>query len=236
MAHTLSEGVVVPDMDGGETISATGVAEMVALGVTTNAALATKAGTDYVDGIVAGGYDVAAIVYDAFDRTNGVLRTPTTGGDAWAAMTEGNTGIAVYLGTVKAISGSGNAYAWVRTGGDVIVSATITSVATDPIAGLVARYTSETDHLLVQLRASPTDPTYTVHERRSALYPLITTTRVPQIGDRFGIRVSGSQVQLVVNDEVLGTATHTRTGILSGVYFNGTDQTTAFDDFTVMGA
>lgn len=44
MAHTLSEGVVVPDMDGGETISATGVAEMVALGTTVNAALQSKAG------------------------------------------------------------------------------------------------------------------------------------------------------------------------------------------------
>lgn len=236
MAQTLSEGVVVPNMDGGETISATGVAELVALGTTVNAALQSKAGTDYVDGIVADGYDVAAIVYDAFDRTNGVLRTPTSGGDAWAAVTDGDTGISVMSGTVKATSGSGNAYAWVRTGGDVIVSATITSVATDPIAGLVARYVDDVDHLLVQLRASPTDPTYTVHERRSALYPLITTTRVPQIGDRFGIRVLGSQVQLVVNDEVLGTATHTRDGTDSGLYFNGTDQTTAFDDFTVMGA
>lgn len=44
MAQTLSEGVVVPNMDGEETISATGVAEMVALGTTTNAALQSKAG------------------------------------------------------------------------------------------------------------------------------------------------------------------------------------------------
>lgn len=235
MAQTVN-GVVIPLEPGNEIISQTGVAEMRALGLSVASELAKKAGTDYVDGIVAGGYDVAAIVYDAFDRTNGVLRTPTSGGDAWAAMTEGNTGIAVYLGTVKAISGSGNAYAWVRTGGDVIVSATITEAGTNPIAGLVARYVNNTDHLLVQLRASPTDPTYTVHERRSALYPLITTTRVPQVGDRFGIRVIGNQVQLVVNDEVLGTATHTRTGTDSGLYFNGDDQTTAFDDFTVMGA
>src|SRR5690606_3171969 len=53
MAETLSEGVVVPNADGNEAISATGVAEMRLLGSSTNAALAslsaTKADVTYVD-------------------------------------------------------------------------------------------------------------------------------------------------------------------------------------------
>lgn len=43
MAQTLSEGLVVPDSDGGEDISFTGVAEMRLLGSTTNTALQAKA-------------------------------------------------------------------------------------------------------------------------------------------------------------------------------------------------
>lgn len=49
MAQTLPNGVVVPNADGGEQISATGVAEMRTLGTSVDGALATKAGTSYVD-------------------------------------------------------------------------------------------------------------------------------------------------------------------------------------------
>lgn len=49
MAQTLPNGVVVPNADGGETISSTGVAEMRALGSSVDGQLATKASTSYVD-------------------------------------------------------------------------------------------------------------------------------------------------------------------------------------------
>ena len=49
MAQTLPSGVVVPDADGNEQISATGVAEMRTLGASVDTALAAKASTSYVD-------------------------------------------------------------------------------------------------------------------------------------------------------------------------------------------
>ena len=47
--QTLPNGVVVPNADGGEQISATGVAEMRTLGASVDSALASKANTSYVD-------------------------------------------------------------------------------------------------------------------------------------------------------------------------------------------
>src|SRR5690606_9882750 len=49
MAQTLPNGVVVPNADGGEQISATGVAEMRTLGASVDARLGAKADTTYVD-------------------------------------------------------------------------------------------------------------------------------------------------------------------------------------------
>ena len=49
MAQTLPQGVVVPNADGGEQISATGVQEMRTLGASVDTALASKANTSYVD-------------------------------------------------------------------------------------------------------------------------------------------------------------------------------------------
>ena len=53
MAQTLPNGVVVPNADGGEQISPTGVAEMRTLGASVDSALAGKASTEYVDTQVA---------------------------------------------------------------------------------------------------------------------------------------------------------------------------------------
>lgn len=52
MAQTLPNGVVVPNADGQEQISATGIQEMRTLGASVDALLATKAGAGYVDSLV----------------------------------------------------------------------------------------------------------------------------------------------------------------------------------------
>src|SRR5699024_7095965 len=49
MAQTLPNGVVVPNADGGETISSTGVAEMRTLGSSADGHLATRPTTAVVD-------------------------------------------------------------------------------------------------------------------------------------------------------------------------------------------
>src|SRR5699024_2907526 len=49
MAQTLPNGVVVPNADGGETISSTGVAEMRTLGSSVDGQLATRPTTAVVD-------------------------------------------------------------------------------------------------------------------------------------------------------------------------------------------
>lgn len=51
--QTLPNGVVVPNADGGEQISATGVQEMRTLGASADSALAAKANTTYVDAEIA---------------------------------------------------------------------------------------------------------------------------------------------------------------------------------------
>lgn len=207
------------------------------LAVTTKAEIDSSVAAVAAEAAAMQEFTKSALVYDAFDRTNGSLRTPTTGGDAWsAALASGSTtGISVVGGTVKASSGTGNSYAWVPGEANVIVEATVAAIAGDPIAGLIARYTSPTDHLVVQLRASSADQTYTVFDRSSALTTLITSTVQPKVGDRFGMRVTGTIVQLLVNGAVIGSASTTKTAANPGVYFNGTDMVTAFDDFTVTG-
>lgn len=49
MAETLSEGVIVPNANGGELISTSGVSELRTAGISTNTALASKASVSYVD-------------------------------------------------------------------------------------------------------------------------------------------------------------------------------------------
>lgn len=71
MAQTLPNGVVVPNADGSETISATGVQEMRTLGASVDAALATKTTPEYVDSTVA----------PVSLRANLPLRTTTNGMD-----------------------------------------------------------------------------------------------------------------------------------------------------------
>lgn len=79
MAQTLPNGVVVPNADGGEQISATGVAEMRTLGASADSALAAKANTTYVDAEVANAIQVAR-----FTKTNpgpfdfDMMKTPGT--------------------------------------------------------------------------------------------------------------------------------------------------------------
>lgn len=207
------------------------------LAVTTKAEIDSSVAVVAAEAAASLEFTKSALVYDAFDRTNGSLRTPTTGGNAWSAAfgSGSTTGISVVGGTVKAASGTGNSFAWVPGEPDTLVLATVANVAADPIAGLVARYTSDTDHIEVQLRASSADRTYTVFDRFSSLTTIVTSTVTPKAGDRFGVRIVGATVQLIVNGAVVGTGTTGRTSGGVGVYFNGTDSVTAFDDFTVTG-
>lgn len=111
MAQTLSEGPVVPNADGGEAISATGVAELRTLGATTNSALAgirvsaeaaaqtasaadstSRARDAALEGLIAGMEGMTYV--GAWDpgttyRINDVV---THGGDAWARLTAGSVG------------------------------------------------------------------------------------------------------------------------------------------------
>lgn len=188
-----------------------------------------------IDGL----YSVPGLVFDDFNRANGSLGTPTSGGTAWAATAgTGTTGIAVNAQRVKAWTGSGNSHAYVPAGTNVTVTATVAAVGASPIAGVVARYVDDTNHLVAQLRESDTKTTYTLFERRgsTALYPLVTSDVTPKVGDRFGVRAVGGSAQLVVNGVAIGGAVTERTGTLAGVYFNGDDLVTAFDDFTVTEA
>ena len=77
--QTLPNGVIVPNADGGEQISATGVQEMRTLGASADSALAAKANTTYVDAEVANAIQVAR-----FTKTNpgpfdfDTMKTPGT--------------------------------------------------------------------------------------------------------------------------------------------------------------
>ena len=94
MAETLSpSGIVIPNADGGEAISGTGVAEMRRLGSTTNSALADKASTSEVSaaveaakwprGLLPAGYDTRTL--DAPGAYQVTASAPVLHGpDAWA--------------------------------------------------------------------------------------------------------------------------------------------------------
>lgn len=122
MAQTLSEGPVIPDADGGEQISATGVNELRTLGASTNAALASvraaavalaaeaeaaaavaaQIGTDAdatsrardtaLEGLIAGMEGMSYVGAWVSGTTYRVNDVVTHGGDSWARLTTGATG------------------------------------------------------------------------------------------------------------------------------------------------
>lgn len=122
MAQTLSEGPVIPDADGGEQISATGVNELRTLGSSTNAALASvradaaagiaaaedsaavaaqigtladstsRARDTALEGLIAGMEGMTYVGAWASGTTYRINDVVTHGGDSWARLTTGATG------------------------------------------------------------------------------------------------------------------------------------------------
>ena len=122
MAQTLSEGPIIPDADGGERISATGVNELRTLGSSTNAALASvradsaalaadaeasaavaaQIGTDadstsrardlVLEGLIAGMEGMTYVGAWDSGTTYRINDVVTHGGDSWARLTTGATG------------------------------------------------------------------------------------------------------------------------------------------------
>ena len=122
MAQTLSEGPVIPDADGGEQISATGVNELRTLGASTNAALASvraagaalaaeaeaaaavaaQIGTDadstsrerdlVLEGLIAGMEGMSYVGAWESGTSYRINDVVTHGGDSWARLTAGSAG------------------------------------------------------------------------------------------------------------------------------------------------
>ena len=103
MAQTLPQGVVVPNADGQEPISATGVAEMRTLGASVDSALATldgkKADTTYVDTQMAAARftkgNPGPFDFDTF-KTPGTYSLGTGFPTGWANVPDGITTAAIF--------------------------------------------------------------------------------------------------------------------------------------------
>ena len=129
MAQTLPNGVVVPNADGGEQISATGVAEMRTLGSSVDTALGSKADTSYVDErawdrgrvptsttdvltldagawtVPFAGWTTTLVNFPPGEFGYGVFKVATNAGENWKEITYHPVGRAYYWRTVSSTGG-----------------------------------------------------------------------------------------------------------------------------------
>ena len=180
------------------------------------------------------GYPIAS---DSFSRPDGALGTTEWGAKPWA-----NTGgtVTVSTGRAKYASGAGDVYATVDSGAlDVEVTTQIATLHADPRAGILARYSSDTRHLIGRTSQGPTLG-YTIAQRYGAgnsISFLAQSAVVPKVGDIVTMRVVGTSVQLIVNGTLLLNATTSlEDGTRVGYWANAVDATTAHERFKVRGA
>lgn len=179
------------------------------------------------------GYPIAA---DAFSRPDGAL-----GSTEWGAKTWTNTGgaFAISGGRAKYASGDADVYATVEAGAlDLEVTTQIATLNTDHRAGIMARYSSDTRHVLARTSRGATLG-YALAQRYSStgLSYLGDSTILPKVGDIVTLRVVGSAVQLIVNGTLVVTgATTILDGTKAGMWGNVADTTTAHEYIKVRGA
>lgn len=181
-------------------------------------------------------------VADTFNRADAPLAgsTTTTGGKVWAL--DGSTIPTVVSQQVKAAAGgSGNSAVTVDCGsadGDVQATLAALSGATaSMISGLCLRYVDANNYLSVQIRRSGTDQEWALVKRVAGTATVVSPGRadVPAAGDVVKAEMRGDTIRVLINGAERvppQTVTEFTSATKHGLYFNGTDTVSTWDDWS----
>lgn len=184
-------------------------------------------------------------IADDFNRANAALTgsSTTTGAKTWT--TSGTAVVGIVSNAVKVTSGTGNSVTQVDTGfADGDVQATLTAVSgtvTTMISGLVLRYVDDSNYLSVQIRrnTASTDRVWALVERVGNVATVLASSELlPAAGAITKAELRGSSVRvLVAGTEVIpATDVTLLTSTRHGLYYNGTDTVSTWDNWSFVSA
>jgi len=176
-------------------------------------------------------------VSDNFNRADGPLGTTPVGGKTWA--TTGTAVMTVASNQAKVTSGTGIGAVLVPVDGtNGTFKATVKAVSGSPatmIAGLAFRSQDNSNTLMVALRSTASVAEYTLASRvGGTTTTMVATGVVPAANDVIQVDLSGDNIVVKINGTQVASTTSTQFNTLAkgGLYINGSDTITTWDDWS----